>query len=378
MSPTNSGRNLRAGITLVELLVVIAIIGILTGILIPAVLYAREAMRRTSCSNNLRQLGMALTVYHDSMNSFPPGCAYGSVNDLPITEDGETGNLNFYATGLTMLLPFIEQKNLAAKYNQAEPWHEQRPGIIDRVVPLFQCPSASHANPWTIPELIGRYYAGFTFGTTDYIFCKGVSDAWCVTPSKIPATERGMFHGSGPDRLPLISLFTEGGTLVAVTRRHEITDGSSNTICMGEGAGGPHWPVCEESSCSEPVDGTVANNIWSVGVFTESGKYQSVRFPATSVFGCTLEPLNKWPVTESLVSLDPILDLLNCNSSIDWSDTGQTIGPHSTSNFRSDHAGGANFLFADGSVRYVSDSIEIAAYRAMSTIAGEEPFLQNE
>jgi prepilin-type processing-associated H-X9-DG protein len=83
---------------------------------------------------------------------------------------------------------------------------------------------------------------------------------------------------------------------------------------------------------------------------------------ASSIFACTVEPLNKRPVTDTFFS---VVHVLNCKSSLDG-------GPHSTSNFRSDHAGGGNFLYGDGSVQFVEEGIDMAAYRAASTIQGAE------
>lgn len=127
-----AGSVARSAFTLVELLVVIAIIGILVGLLLPAVQSAREAARRMQCSNNLKQLGLALQNYHDQFKTFPTVVNYGNGKVLPYTTA-------YHHTWLTSLLPFFEQGPL---YNTIDftqrAWGQS---FINKPVPTFRCPS---------------------------------------------------------------------------------------------------------------------------------------------------------------------------------------------------------------------------------------------
>ena len=339
-------RKRRAGFTLVELLVVIAIIGILIGLLLPAVQMAREAARKTQCRNNLRQFGLAILNYETSNGVIVPGCIWDSL-----------GSNKIFASASTMLLPYFEAGNVAAIYDQSKPWNKQGLGISDQVIPSFTCPSNPKDNP-TTDLIFGsgglNLDSGPVMGVLDYIFCKGVTDAWCTRPDTVPSDERGLFDAA------------------YTVRMAQITDGTSNTIAMGEGAGGEAFRVCGTHNCTTPAADDMitkspqfATNYWflpqpnqqtltSLGIFRTSG------------FGCTIEPLNKYPVTHSMAD-QRSGKIDNCNSSIS-----PTPGPHFTSNFRSAHSGGGHFLLVDGSCQWVNVQIDMGVYRGMSTIGGGE------
>jgi prepilin-type processing-associated H-X9-DG protein len=136
---------------------------------------------------------------------------------------------------------------------------------------------------------------------------------------------------------------------------------------VGEGVSGPDWTICEGVGCDQPAETTwnpgesLPDQAWIVPLINTEQDV-AAGYLAGSLFGSTIEPLNKNPVTDTMMQSTDIDD---CRSSTDG-------GPHRTSNFRSNHSGGANFLFADGSVRFINEDIDMTLYRRLSTIAGGE------
>jgi prepilin-type processing-associated H-X9-DG protein len=239
-------------------------------------------------------------------------------------------------------------------------------------------------------------------GVTNYAFCKGVTDAQCLggqkgtlppgPPDWVPACERGMF-----------------GFNWAVSIR-KISDGTANTIAVGEAAHGPAWPLAVPASANPPQGGGfpagsmwsgVAPNIvytnvrvsppqidnfgqlraaWQAWVASESPYTTLVAMGiplyTSNIMACTLEPVNKRPVTLSQHDDRNAKNATGCQKS-DRSAPGTkgnptTGGTHFSSNFRSDHPGGANFLFADGSVHFLNETIDMLTYQQLSTMAGGE------
>ena len=322
------------GFTLIELLVVIAIIAVLIALLLPAVQAAREAARRTQCKNNLKQFGLALHNYHSAHRTFPPGAI---ANDA---------TLDVYSTAHVMLMPFFEQTNLHGLYDPDLPFQLQEPGVVETVVPMFLCPTNAKEDRLEIPLLALIGYPS-VYGATDYVYSKGASDGWCIAPGRLPADLQGAFWMNYS---------------IPISR---MTDGTSNSFSMGEGAGGDRWPLCRGAGCTTIYNGPFgqqpATGTWAINGIG-SAMFSSAGVLVAGLWGCTVEPANKWPVTDSWFD-GP--DLGSCASSAQGS-------LDSTANFRSDHTGGVHFLFGDGGVRFVSETIDMTVYRGLSTISGSE------
>ncbi len=373
----------RAAFTLVELLVVIAIIGVLVALLLPAIQAAREAARRSNCVNNIKQFGIALSNYHDTLRTFPSGGCVSRAQDL----QGGTAPHGIFAGPHAMLLPYFEEAGLRGLYNQKMDWWHQNPTVVATVIPVFSCPSSGGDNPlldkllqtiWIVGGVHNNYNE---LGITNYTFCKGVNDAYCLSfgnrppgPPYVPANERGMFDFNW-----------------AVNVR-KITDGLSNTIAMGEAAHGPSWPVSSSPPQTKIWNGVSYQNMrtqlppldqfgqtrlcWQAWVACQP-PYQSLvsitNLYVGNIMCCTLEPINKWPPTQALHNQAAANDCTKSQFGAPGT-IGQNMsgGTHMAPNFRSDHASGANFLYADSSVHFLQETIDMLLYQKMSTMAGGE------
>lgn len=325
----------RLAFTLVELLVVIAIIGILVGLLLPAVQAAREAARRMQCSNNCKQLGLALHNYHDTFRAFPINYSQSAA--------GPGGPNGFYGSNdsrqcswLGLILPQIEQTNL---YNQIN-WNvgmKDASGapttnvvIAQQVVPAFICPSdlAGNNNRFGNREWIGRWPVAVfgEFAGTSYKGCVGSDWGWGVFANPMGGSPHGLDGGNG--------MFVRDenvgpGNLKDRRNMASITDGTSNTIAIGEAMA---------ELCS--------HTFWYGG---------------NNTLGTTAVPLNHY-----------LRVYQNTNPRSNYFGDGTNFAPFwdwpNNYSFASQHTGGGNFTLGDGSVRFMSDSIDLITYRAMGTI----------
>ena len=352
-------RTLR-GFTLVELLVVIAIIGILVALLLPAIQAAREAARRSQCLNNLKQIGIGLQNYHNTHDTFPTGWQVRGVPD------------GFYANANTKLLPYLEEASLNNIYDQKEAWYDQGPDVGSMVIALFNCPSTSEPNPFQHPVLksILGNSRNSIFGMTDYAYCKGATDAYCVDASTVVLGGNNVLKPGPVDRALQGVFNIQWGASIK-----QITDGTSKTIAVGDASGDTKWKVCHGRGCTEAdlkPEGTgelpYAWFPWIAGQPNSTQYFGGGNFVVTSLFAATVEPMNKYPVTDSYLDIS---QYYSKNPAVACADS-RNGGKHSASNYRSDHPGGCNFLMADGSVAFISESINLATYQAKSTIAGEE------
>lgn len=336
-----SGQNARnnRAFTLVELLVVIAIIGILIALLLPAVQAAREAARRMSCTNNMKQIGIAMHNYHDTYKKFPEGGVSGAaVSAMP--------NTSYYVSAYASILPFIEQQALQSVYDFNEPWQDQDPLVPPVVISAYVCPSASITNPFNDTEFeqlaaAAGYNITGNGSAVTYLLNKGAHRIWCRRGA-VSNTVAGVFELGGGSSF------------------RDIRDGTSNTMMVGEGPVGDDMEVCQGQGCNGSVVSPMPARIcWIVP--HPHASYIPILTPHISIFGSTLDPMNKEFVTESFA-----------DGVSSWTDCTTPAGTDAVTNFGSSHPGGANFMFCDGSVHFLSETIDMATYRGLSTRAGGE------
>ncbi len=338
------------GFTLVELLVVMGIIAILIGLLLPAVQSARESARRAACSNNLRQLGLALHQFYAVHEVFPPAMVCDNSN----VTDSE-------ATGFTLLLPYLEQTNLRELYQFDEPWYARvnyEPVGVE--VPVFFCPTNRSFGRIDLGPIALQWATPLPpwAASCDYAFCRGSNGAVHVDRRRIPLETQGVFQIVRPHDLP-------NGV-----RMGHVSDGLSNTIALGDASGGTAYFLARDPASGRPaVDPLTGQTVpldqsWGAAGVGDGGHpwYGSV-MAVTAQYGLPPnprdEPMNRRPTTPTV-----------------FSGAGQgdnATGTDSISGFRSLHRLGCNFLFCDSGVRFVPENVAPDVYRAMSTYAGGEP-----
>jgi prepilin-type N-terminal cleavage/methylation domain-containing protein/prepilin-type processing-associated H-X9-DG protein len=346
----------RFAFTLIELLVVIAIVAILIGLLLHAVQKVRAAAGKLQCQNNLKQLGLALHQYHDTEGTFPPAMTTAS------------GNLaNGSHTGFTLLLPYLERDNTYRLVNFDAPWfNPSNYQVVGTPVKLFLCPMNRSQGEidLTLPAAQwGGAEVPPVAACTDYAFCKGANASFQLRPEKVPASVRGVFN-------PMIDGTTRGG--VALTA---ITDGTSQTLAIGDAAGGNSLFLVRDirnpsQAVISPVTGgeVPVDQSWSAASmeYTSHPWYGSV-FAVTAQYGLGPdprdEPMNQHLIPPTVWAIDPVGD--------------NSRGTTWVSSFRSLHSGGCNFVFCDGSVHFVRESIRSEVYRALSTYSGGEVVLES-
>ena len=304
----------KSGFTLVELLVVIAIIGILVALLLPAVQSAREAARRMQCQNNLKQIGLALHNYHTAHKSFPVG-----MKDR-IQEDFTRQCWMHY------LLPYVEAQNL---YDRFKPHMDVGQTALlwpgrETVVSTFMCPSDS-ANPKTTN---GNTNQGF-FG--NYVLCWGSQEmGQAGTGTKMD----GLFYPQSKTRIA------------------DIRDGTSNTVMGAELIIVPNANGDTSACASGGYDyrGAYFNAMHGGALFT------TLNPPNTTV------PDHLWNRCSNHQpgAAAPTAPCSGCGTS------------YTQVHARSYHAGGIDLLLADGSVRFLTESVDRVVFQEMGTRAGGE------
>lgn len=337
-------RRNRKGFTLVELLVVIAIIGILIGLLLPAVQAAREAARRMQCTNNLKQVGLALHNYHDTNGYFPPARTSPGNQNMP----GAWGCVSFYVA----LYPFMEQNARwqlvmagADEAHSFTSWSQVWMCTIAEFqapIPMLACPSDSSA---TSPSHTNRGQRGSYPGS--------YGDA-TVSTTESGVNTRGFFPGG---------MGFTGTTGIRCNSMASITDGTSNTLAIIEAVTG------DVASCNKVKGGTV---VWGGGSPNACMDYVEATNPNVYNTGSIQGDSRGHIHTDGRVCTLGVQTILPPNSASCTTDAHNGWGWCYMS-ASSQHAGGVNGLRADGSVAFYSETIDCGANLNSTNWMGADP-----
>lgn len=393
-------RRQRLGFTLIELLVVISIIGVLVGLLLPAVNAAREAGRRTQCVNNMRQLGLALINFSSSKNQFPnagtfqenPAAKLITESVIPQSLDGTaTMQAAWMSNWVVDILPYLDQQDLAnawdhkASYLTATPTISGQPAnltIGNTALGVLRCPDDSSAQPG-LGNLSYAVNGGFTlFHATGTSFTAGLPNSTSPAPGYLSVDWSGGITNGGPSvaqRLGVMFLGTTTGNFPwdAKTTPGAITDGNSNTLLISENtmagydaggvfAGGQptNWACPLPTYCMFIGSPMVCSSSPS----TAAAKGSTLACGANGVLNAYANPSN--PNDTSTMWLQANV---NSNFNGDYINGGQNVvikGSYPFTN--SGHPSGSNMVFCDGAARFISATINGTVYAKMITPAGSK------
>jgi prepilin-type N-terminal cleavage/methylation domain-containing protein/prepilin-type processing-associated H-X9-DG protein len=329
----------RRGFTLIELLVVIAIIGVLVGLLLPAVQAAREAARRMQCSNHLKQLGLALHAYHDALGCFPFGGIVLASNH-PYVTSGFTRQGHYRWSALAQLTPFLEKTAVYNAVNLSLP-------ILDGASVIM--PQNSTINVMKVAEFLcpsdGRGSCLPDFAASNYMACTGdgVVGRGFGVPDPAFGAPNGVFYFNSSVSLAHLadgasntSLFSEsivGDGSAAGTRGGPI---DAARVAVQVAGGSPVYTPLSEAQCAAATATFFRrNSAWVQGSY-QHALYSHYLAPNSRTPDCYRQQYHGWKAPRSF------------------------------------HPGGVNVLFGDGAVRFVKDSVQPEAWRALATRDGGE------
>ncbi len=323
------------GFTLVELLVVITIIGILIALLLPAVQAAREAARRAQCVNNLKQFGLSIHAYHDSIGAFPPGALRS------VTPPGcSSGGYRLTKGWMPRILAQLDQQPLYDRIDWTTwAWWSSSTNpttiVAGTDLPVARCPSAERVRPST------------AYGPTNYVACTGSNGTAYLESSNTGVW--GMFREAYeclPACAPGHCTIGGGDWLMTVA---QVSDGMSNTMAFSECLINKPYSMDATSTIAACDAGTLA-------VPT-----------STTVIRGQSWMLSQWAQSWGYSALYPPNDPLHKDYECYYYSNGIHFGA------RSQHPGGVNVCMGDGAVRFVNDTIDLTTWRALATVKGREP-----
>jgi len=340
-----TGRHRTSGFTLVELLVVIAIIGILIALLLPAVQAAREAARRSQCTNNMKQLALAFHNYHDTFKVFPPYVMRPGNNIA-----GQNSHWNGYS-GFVHLLPFIEQNSL---YDQMKSASNDFYTSV-QVSPVYQTYRAMSNSAFRCPSDEDWPDQNWRC-STNYAMSAGPNISWGISVNR----RNGVF------RLDLSTKF------------RDITDGTSNTIMLGEVRIGDN----DNGSFELQTDIVRAQNWGSVTSANQSTSQGPITDAQVEAYGqaCLAGSGNHTSTSgREWVKGVHAMAVFNTLAPPNWRypNCAQCSTCGAADNVgvfpaRSQHPGGANHALADASVQFISETVELQLYHGLGSRNGEE------